>query len=134
MLECQLGLSCTAASSIRIFAFECCPNFLKVDPKYGKKCLLINVCISVYRKVNWSLVKLQGRSFPSVLYNKWIVWIEIFPGQNPISLFWTHTVRYIPYLGSTFKKKFGQHSNRKLPGKRRVPISFEKRAKLAPCT
>ena len=35
MLKCQFGLSCTAASSIRLFAFECWPEFLIVDPKYG---------------------------------------------------------------------------------------------------
>ena len=39
----------------------------------------------------------------------------------------------VPYLGSTIKK-FGQQSNWKLSGKRKVPINFEKRIKLAPCT
>ena len=35
MLACQLGLSQLCRSSNRIFAFECCPDFLIVDPKYG---------------------------------------------------------------------------------------------------
>ena len=52
MLACQLGLSQLCWSSIQIFAFECWPEFLIVDPKYGKCQLkkIKNVWKCAYKK------------------------------------------------------------------------------------